>query len=209
MDSYDVRQIVLDAISKRSPSKCAYYHICWWEERIQCLSPHHTGERHNVFFGAGEDIFSSGLSEYQYELIGNRILYFCRGKKITLCPIKSKSKNTYEGGYMRKRKIQVTEFDSRRLKTLLLTAKTPGCSAEDELKQLECVLENAKVVAPESIPADVVTMNTRLRVRDHESGEDMVVSLVFPADATVGHDFDDMKVSILSSMGRQRPDEYG
>ncbi|MFH1722669.1 MAG: GreA/GreB family elongation factor [Candidatus Altiarchaeota archaeon] len=201
MDTYDVRQIVLDAISKRSPRKCGYYHICWWEERIQCLSPHHTGERHDVFFGAGDDVLSKALSEYQYRLIENRILYFCRGKKITLRPVKSQSKNTCEGGYIRKGKIQVSEFDASRLKTLLVTATSPGCFAEDKLKQLECLLENAKVVTPESMPADAVTMNTKLRLRDYESGEDMVISLVFPADATVPEDFEDMKVSILSSMG--------
>ena len=201
MDAYDVRQIVLDAISKRQPSKCGYYHICWWEDRIQCISPHHTGERHDVFFGAGEDVLSKPLSEYQYELISSRILHFCTSAKITLSPVGTKAKDTYEGSRARKRKIKVSAFDAKRLKTLLVTGGGSECSRSDTLQELQGLLDGAKVVSPESIPADVVTMNTKFRLRDCESGEDMVVSLVFPGDAAAGRDFEDMKVSILSSIG--------
>jgi regulator of nucleoside diphosphate kinase len=200
MDPQKLRQIIVDAISKRPPCKLKYYHICWWEKRIQCLPPFHTEEKHDIFFFAGEDAFKNGLSSYQYKLIEGRIQDFCVGKKITLCPTSNK-KGTYGGKYMRKQKILVTEFDSRRLKTLVVTAKTPGCSMEGMLNRLQHLLENAEIVAPERIPAHVVTMNSKLRLKDYKSSEEMVVSLVFPTDAKNGKYFDDMNVSILSKIG--------
>jgi len=200
MDTQKLRQIIVDAISKRPPSKLKYYHICWWEKRIQCLPPRHTEEKHDIFFGAGEEVFKNGLSSYQYKLIESRIQDFCIVKEITLCPASNK-KGTYGGKYMQKQKILVTEFDSRRLKTLIVTAKTPGCSMEGLLNQLQRLLEKAEIVAPESIPAHVVTMNSKLRLKDYKSSEEMIVSLVFPTGARNGKDFDDMNVSILSPIG--------
>jgi regulator of nucleoside diphosphate kinase len=200
MDTQKLRQIIANAISKRPPSELKYYHICWWEKRIQCLSPRHTDEKHNIFFGAGEDAFKNGLSSYQYKLIESRIRDFCTGKGITVGPASNK-KGTYGGKYMQKQEILVTEFDSRRLKTLVVTAKTPGCSMEGLLNRLQRLLENAEIVAPESIPAHVVTMNSKLRLKDHKNGNDIVISLVFPSNAVVDRNFEDMKVSVLSPIG--------
>lgn len=200
MDLQKLRQIIVDAISKRPSCKLKYYHICWWEKRIQCLPPYHTEEKHDIFFFAGEDVFENGLSAYQYKLIEGRIQDFCVRKKIKLCPSSNK-KGTYVGKYVRKQKIIVTEFDSRRLKTLITTAKTPGCSMEGLLNQLQHLLEKAEIVAPESIPTNVVTMNSKFRLKDCKSGDDIVISLVFPNDAKVDKGFKDMKVSVLSPIG--------
>jgi len=102
---------------------------------------------------------------------------------------------------MRKQKFQITEFDSRRLTTLVHNSRTDGSSTEEKLNQLQRLLERAEIVAPESIPANVVTMNSRLRLKDYKSGDDIVISLVFPNDATVDKNFEDMKVSVLSPIG--------
>jgi regulator of nucleoside diphosphate kinase len=200
MDTQKLRQIITDAISKRPPSEMKYYHICWWEKRIQCLSLRHTDKMHDIFFFAGEDAFKNGLSSYQYKLIESRIRDFCEGNKIAL-GITSYKKGTYGGKYMRKQKLQITEFDSRRLTTLVLNARADGSSTEEKLSQLQSLLEKAEIVAPESIPANIVTMNSKLRLKDFKSGDDIVISLVFPNDATVDKNFDDMKVSVLSPIG--------
>lgn len=200
MDSQKLRQIIADAISKRSPSELKYYHICWWEKRIQCLSFRHTDEKHDIFFHAGEDTFKNGLSSYQYNLIESRIRDFCKSKKITLNSTSDK-KRTERGRYVRKQKLQITEFDSRRLTNLVLNARTDGCSTDEALSQLQRLLENAQIVAPESIPANIVTMNSKLRLKDYKSGDDIVISLVFPNDVTVDKNFEDMKVSVLSPIG--------
>lgn len=200
MDTQKLRQLIADIISKRPPSELGYYHICWWEKRIRCLSPRHTDEKHDIFFGAGEDTFKNGLSPYQYKLIESRIQDFCTGKKIALGPTSDK-KGIHRGRYVRKRKLQITEFDSRRLTTLVLNARTDRSSPEEKLSQLQRLLESADVVAPESIPAHVVTMNSKLRLKDCKSGDDIVISVVFPHDAAVDRGFEEMKVSVLSPMG--------
>jgi regulator of nucleoside diphosphate kinase len=200
MNSQKLRQIIAAAISKRPPSELKYYHICWWERRIQCLSFRHTDKMHDIFFFAGEDAFKNGLSSYQYKLIENRIQDFCNSGKITLFTTSDKER-TNGGKYARKHKLKITESDSRRLTTLVLNSRTDGSSSEEKLNQLQRLLEKAEIVAPESIPANIVTMNSKLRLKDCKNGDDIVISLVFPNDATVDKDFEDMKVSVLSPIG--------
>ena len=200
MNSQTLRQIIVEAISKRPPSELKYYHICWWERRIQCLSFRHTDKMHDIFFFAGEDTFEKGLSTYQYNLIESRIQDFCNSGKITLFTTSDKER-TNGGKYARKHKLKITESDSRRLTTLVLNSRTDGSSSEEKLNQLQRLLEKAEIVAPESIPANIVTMNSKLRLKDCKSGDDIVISLVFPNDATVDKDFEDMKVSVLSPIG--------
>ena len=200
MNSQKIKEIVLDAISRRPKSKLKYYHICWWENQIQCLSPHHTKERHGIFFGASEDPFIKGLSSYQLKLIEERIIAFCKSRKIQLHP-KSKPQKTRGGKDMRKQKMQVTEFDSERLSTLITTTKVPGCSIENELVQLQKLLDDAEIVPPQNMPCDTVTMNSKVRLKDYRSNEDMVLSVVFPIDTDNDRTSEDLKVSILTPMG--------
>lgn len=200
MSSQNIKEIILNAISQRPKSNFNYYHICWWDKQIQCLPPHHTEEKHNIFFGAGGDTFDNGLSSYQLKLIEERIMVFWRDRKITL-PAKSKTKKTDGGKNKRKQKIQITEFDSKRLKTLLITANKPGCSTEKQLNQLQQLLEDTEIVTPENIPSDTVTMNSKVRLKDYRSNKDMVLSVVFPSDADVGKDRDNLKISILAPIG--------
>ncbi|MBA4709515.1 nucleoside diphosphate kinase regulator [Aquitalea aquatica] len=65
------------------------------------------------------------------------------------------------------------------------------------LTALEAELERAEVVEPESIPAGIITMNSTARVRIEQSGEEKLLTLVYPnqADGTAGH------VSILAPIG--------
>ena len=102
---------------------------------------------------------------------------------------------------MRKQRMQVTEFDSERLSTLITAAKVPGCSIENELVQLQKLLDDAEIVPPQNIPCDTVTMNSKVRLKDYRSNEDMVLSVVFPIDTDNDRTFEDLKVSILAPMG--------
>lgn len=65
------------------------------------------------------------------------------------------------------------------------------------LEELEDELRRAKVVDPANIPRDLVTMNSRIRVRDLASGGEMTYQLVFPGDA----DIERNKISILAPIG--------
>lgn len=93
-----------------------------------------------------------------------------------------------------KRKIYVTANDLRRLDDLLaeLDDKTRKL-----LAPLKSELERAKVVASDKVPANVVTMNSRLIFRDVEDDSPMEVSLVFPEDA----DIERGKMSVFSPIG--------
>lgn len=93
--------------------------------------------------------------------------------------------------------IVLTEFDRRRLEGMLqLLRKRSGVDLWN-LEALEVELGRARVVPPEGVPPTVVTMNSRVRLRDLESGAQIVVSLVFPAGQTAK----ESNVPVLSPLG--------
>jgi len=98
----------------------------------------------------------------------------------------------------RKRTIYVTEFDFKRLNKLIemLENEPEGLDAK-YLEELDDELRRAKVVAPTSIPADIVTMNSKIRLTDLDSGKEVTYQLVFPGDADAGQN----KISILAPIG--------
>src|SRR5690349_5204354 len=71
--------------------------------------------------------------------------------------------------------LYVTESDLSRLERLLEVSKrTPNVNAlVDELAR-------ATIVSPQEVPPDVVTMNSTVEFRDDATGEDSVISLVYP-----------------------------
>lgn len=98
---------------------------------------------------------------------------------------------------MEERKIYVTEFDRTRLVNLLNVAGSWNEKDMDDLTRLENELEQVHVVSSQAIPSDVVTMNSRARVRDLDSSEEMVFTLVFPAEA----DYIRGRLSVLAPIG--------
>ena len=53
------------------------------------------------------------------------------------------------------------------------------------------------MVDSEDVPADVITMNSRVSVTDIESGEQITYTLVFPSEANIAEN----KLSILVPLG--------
>lgn len=76
-------------------------------------------------------------------------------------------------------KLIMSEIDVLRIDRLI--EKTPGLAKQ--VAHLESELARATVVKPAEIPADVVTMNSRVRFRITESGKEFERTLVYPADA--------------------------
>ncbi|MCW3478757.1 nucleoside diphosphate kinase regulator [Neisseriaceae bacterium JH1-16] len=90
--------------------------------------------------------------------------------------------------------ITVSSLDYDRLTDLIESVsarEVPGVLA------LERELERAEVVEPSAMPADVVSMNSRVLVRDTVSGEERELTLVYPRDA----DFDRGCLSVLAPVG--------
>jgi regulator of nucleoside diphosphate kinase len=95
------------------------------------------------------------------------------------------------------RSIYVTREDLEKLRRLIEARR--GLQERDNayLDALEQELEEARIVESDGIPSDVVTMRSRVRVRDMLSGEEQVLTLVFPSEAeySVG------RLSVLAPIG--------
>lgn len=99
---------------------------------------------------------------------------------------------------MTERKIYMTELDKVRLEKLLSAAEESGIDPErQDLEALADELERAEIVSSKNVPPDVVTMNSRVVLRDIDSREAMTVTLVFPGDADIGSG----AISVLAPVG--------
>src|SRR5512139_2696469 len=82
----------------------------------------------------------------------------------------------------------LTELDHVRVARLLRRASHPA---------LDDVLDGARLVASRSVPPDVVTMYSQVRLADLRSGERSTLTLCYPDDAEPAAGF----VSVLSPVG--------
>jgi regulator of nucleoside diphosphate kinase len=98
---------------------------------------------------------------------------------------------------MREGEIVVTEFDENRLRNLVDGVWRWNARDRTHVDHLESELDRAQVVPPADVPADVVTMNSEIAVRDVDSNEEMTFAVVFPSEANVKR----QKISILAPIG--------
>ena len=98
---------------------------------------------------------------------------------------------------MATRKLCVTRFDKSRLEELIAVAKEFGDQTRKDLEVLAGELERAEAVVSKNVPADVVTMNSKVVLRDLDTSEEMTYMLVFPSDA----DIEEGAISVLAPVG--------
>lgn len=98
---------------------------------------------------------------------------------------------------MKTKDIYITEHDLQRLKKLLNDLSQESHHKDFSIQELKGEMNRALVVSPKEVPENVITMNSRVLMRDVESGKDMTLWLVFPdkMDAVKN------PVSILSPLG--------
>jgi regulator of nucleoside diphosphate kinase len=97
-----------------------------------------------------------------------------------------------------KGKIYISEFDLKRLKELIKVAEEFGDKRVVRyLAELDEELDRAESMKSQEIPNDVITMNSTFRLRDVDTGEKAVYTLVFPGEA----DSAKGKISILAPIG--------
>lgn len=77
--------------------------------------------------------------------------------------------------------IIINERDAERLDRLLEQPAHASLAVADALNE---ELDRANMCAPEAMPHDVVTMNSRVKFRELKSGETRVRTLVYPAQMT-------------------------
>jgi len=91
-------------------------------------------------------------------------------------------------------KVILTSQDFDRLEALLASLPSnafPGKAA------LQAELERAEIVDPKEVPPDVVTMNSTVRFRLLESGEEFELTLCYPKDVQGQPD----RISVLAPVG--------
>jgi|ERR1700744_2913498 len=89
--------------------------------------------------------------------------------------------------------ILLSSLDLKRLEALL--DKMPPAEAERH-DMLASELARAEVIEPAAMPADIVTMNSRVTFEDEATGESTTVTLVYPnAAGALG------TVSVLAPVG--------
>ncbi len=199
MTEKQVQNIVAQAIAETPLRREKYYHICWWEDRFQCLHARHAKEVHDVFYSAPGQVFVEGLSAYQWTLLTERVTDSCSKRRIAMDAYAGPAKSE-RGVSVSGRTAQVTDFDSKRLRAVLGGARASGSVRDTHLHRLQQLLDTADTVPPREVPANVVTMNSKVRLRDKHDSE-MTVALVFPEDAARDGDQEPRRVSVLTPMG--------
>jgi regulator of nucleoside diphosphate kinase len=98
---------------------------------------------------------------------------------------------------MKERTIFVTQEDMQRLSDLVDSAERMSSRDRQHLQMLKEELREAEIVSSDQIPPDVVTMNSRVRLKDLDSGRESIYVLVFPRDADVAQG----RISVLAPIG--------
>ncbi len=96
---------------------------------------------------------------------------------------------------MRER-IYVTGDDYEKLRRLVAGRRARDQRDLEYIAMLEQELDRAEIVDPAAIPPDVVTMNSEVRLRDLDSGDEKVYRLVFPSQTRAGN-----SISVLAPIG--------
>ena len=93
--------------------------------------------------------------------------------------------------------IVVTESDYVRLLSLVRSFRRLHQYDTERLDELENKLNRATILNLDEVPADVVTMNSRVRIKDLSSGREFTYQIVFPKDA----DISENRISVLAPIG--------
>jgi regulator of nucleoside diphosphate kinase len=94
--------------------------------------------------------------------------------------------------------IYITKPDQERLTRLIeFTRERDHDANRKYLDSLEEELAKADVVQQQDIPPDVITMRSTVRLKDLDTGQEMIYGLVFPTEAN----YDDGKISVLAPIG--------
>lgn len=94
--------------------------------------------------------------------------------------------------------IYITSVDHERLGNLIeVSRERDGEMNREYLDELESELDRAEIVDQKDIPADVITMRSRVQLKDMITGDTTIYSLVFPTEANLSEG----KISILAPVG--------
>jgi regulator of nucleoside diphosphate kinase len=93
--------------------------------------------------------------------------------------------------------ILVTHEDRRRLGTMLDAAQLHSGERLEYLRALEAAIEQAQSIEAAEVPHDVVTMNATVELRDLDTQEREIYTVVYPDRA----DIEQNRISVLAPIG--------
>jgi len=93
--------------------------------------------------------------------------------------------------------IVITEADYVRLQRLVESSRVFRQRDAKHLDDLEQELERAAIMKAGEVPSDVVTMNSRVKVKDLNSGRITTYQIVFPREADIARN----RISVLAPIG--------
>lgn len=95
------------------------------------------------------------------------------------------------------RRVFITSADKSRLLTFISREREFGGGNTENLIALECEIKLATLTSAKDIPKDVVTMHSRVGLKDLDTGEDVYYTLVYPVEA----DLSEGMISVLAPVG--------
>lgn len=96
-----------------------------------------------------------------------------------------------------KRQIIMSKVDYDQLQNLFFSRFAVAFGDKLYLQSLQGELNSAKILPPDEIPSDVVTMNSTVRLREFRSRQMETYTLVYPKDADIAEG----KLSVLAPIG--------
>lgn len=94
-------------------------------------------------------------------------------------------------------RIFITEQDRHRLQELIDVGRARPNGHASYIDALEREVSRSCVVERDAIASDVVTMNSRVRLRDMDSGDTEIYTLVYPSMADPAEN----RISVLAPVG--------
>lgn len=98
---------------------------------------------------------------------------------------------------MAEKNIYISDNDMKKLRKLIFEARQFRREEEKYLLELETELNRGEVVRAHDIPANVITMNSEVHLRDLNTEEEITYRLVFPDHANASQG----RISILAPVG--------
>jgi regulator of nucleoside diphosphate kinase len=98
---------------------------------------------------------------------------------------------------MSNQSISISSVDYARLEPMIRDAVASSSTSRELLRALNSKIDQARVLDPSDMPGDVVTMNSLVRLRDLDTDEVDVYTLVYPGFADVAKNL----LSILTPIG--------
>ena len=91
-------------------------------------------------------------------------------------------------------RIILSSLDYKRIYDSIGKAQDTGAISNNEAESLAAELEQAKILEPQMMPHDVVTMNSKIKITFVKSGNQIELKIVYPEDADINQNL----ISIFS-----------